>query len=105
MAKGYVDNDVIEDLQSLVDKLEKKTGRKKKQLPKGNMNPISSYFHEKASTSHRKFQDGSNADSHDDDDDDDDGDDDSDDDEDDNEDDDDDDGSDDGNHDGDNNSD
>ena len=66
MAKGYVDNDVIEDLQSLVHKLEKKTRRKKKQPPKRNMNPISSYFHEKASTSHRKTQDGSDDDSHDD---------------------------------------
>ena len=86
LAKGYVDNDVIEDLQSLVHKLEKKTRRKMKQPPKRNMNPISSYFHEKASTSHRKSQDGSDDDSHDDLDDDDD----SDDEEDDNEDDDDD---------------
>ena len=31
---GYVDNDVIEDLQILVHKLEKKTRRKKKQPPK-----------------------------------------------------------------------
>ena len=30
------------------------------------MNPIPSYFHEKASTSHRKSQDGSDDDSHDD---------------------------------------
>ena len=65
MAKGYVDNDVTEDLQSLVHKLEKKTKRKKKQPPERNMNPISSYFHEIACTSHRKSQDGSHDDSHD----------------------------------------
>ena len=84
LAKGYVDNDVIEDLQSLVRKLEKKRTRKKKQPPKRNMNPIFSYFHKKASTSQRKSQDSSGDDSSDDLDDD------SDDDEDDNEDDDDD---------------
>ena len=48
LAKGYVDNDVIEDLQPLVHKLEKKAKRKKKQPPKRNMNPISSYFHKKS---------------------------------------------------------
>ena len=66
LGKGYVDNDVIEDLQSLVHKLEKKTKRKKKQPPKRKMNPISSYFHKKASTSRGKSQDGGDADSHDD---------------------------------------
>ena len=34
LAKGYVGNDVIEDLQSLVHKLERKPKRKKKQPPK-----------------------------------------------------------------------
>lgn len=33
--------------------------RKKKQPPKSNINPISSYFHEKARTSRGKSQDGS----------------------------------------------
>ena len=64
MAKGYDDNGVIEDLQSLVHKLEKKTKRKKKQPPKRNMNPISSYFHRKANTSRGKSQDGSDDNSH-----------------------------------------
>ena len=64
MAKGYDDNDVIKDLQSLVHKLEKKTRRKKKQSPKRNMNPISSYFHKKVTISHRKSQHGSDDDSH-----------------------------------------
>jgi len=66
LAKGFVDNDVIEGLQSLVHKLEKKTKRKKKQPPKRKMNPISSYFHKKASTTRGKSQDGSDDDSHDD---------------------------------------
>ena len=64
LAKGYVDNNVVEDLQSLVHKLEKKAKRKKKQPPKRNMNPISSYFNKKASISRRKSQDGSDDDSH-----------------------------------------
>ena len=61
LAKGYVDNDVIEDLQSLEHKLawKRKRREKKKQTPKRNMNPISSYFHKKASTSQGKSQDGS----------------------------------------------
>ena len=66
MAKAYVDNDVIKDLQPLVHKLEKKTKRKKRQSPKRNMNPIPSYFHKKASTSRGKSQDGGDDDSHDD---------------------------------------
>ena len=48
LAKGYVDNDVIKDLQSLVHKLEKENEEKKEQPSKRNMNPISSYFHKKA---------------------------------------------------------
>ena len=67
LANGYVDNDVIKDLQSMEHKLEKKTKRKKKQLPKRNMNPISSYSHKKARrTSQGKSQDGSDDDSDDD---------------------------------------
>ena len=66
MDKGYVDNDVIENLESLVHKLGKKTKTKKKQPPKRNMNPISSYFKKKASTSRGKSPDGSDDDSHDD---------------------------------------
>ena len=45
-------------------KLEKKTKRKRKQPPKRNINPISSYFHRKANTSRGKSQDGSDDNSH-----------------------------------------
>ena len=68
LAKGYVDNDVIEDLHSLLigaqTRWKRKRREKKEITSKGSMNPISGYFHKKASTSQGKSQNGSD-DSHD----------------------------------------